>query len=140
MPAKLTPAIIKKKAFAKAIVEGKTATQAYREQFPKAQANTCQVEGSKFLSNPMVQAEIYERVADSTPEKVIAKIHRIADTAPLPETQLKALIALGNTRQVNLFKDNTPSITNNTLNVFDLDELRRRLSESTAYPQPDQLT
>ena len=79
----------------------------------------------------MVQEEIYARVADSTPEKVIAKIHRIADTAPLPETQLKALIALGNTIKCGIFKQDIAPTTNvNLLNVLDIDDLRRRLAES----------
>lgn len=135
MGERLTPAKLKKKQFARAIVEGVSATKAYKALNPAVSTETAQVNGSKLLSTAMVQEEIAKHLAMVTPENVTARINEIAVTAPLPETKLKALALLGNTRKASIFKDSTPSITNNTLNVFDLDDLRRRLSESTAYPQ-----
>jgi hypothetical protein len=107
---------------------------------PDVTERSAEVNASRMLSHAETQAEIAKLLEGITPESVITRIDEIARTAPLKETQLKALVALGNTRKASIFKDSTPSITNNTLNVFDLDELRKRLAESTAYPQPDQLT
>jgi hypothetical protein len=137
---KITSAKVKRKQFAKAIVEGKSATQAYKELNPAITYDAAKTNGSRMLSNAYTQEEIARLLSQVTPEEVTARIQDIALSAPLPETKLKALVALGNTRKASIFKDSAPSITNNTLNVFDLEDLRRRLADSTGCPQPDQLT
>ncbi len=132
---KHTPASIRRKVFVKAIVEGNSASRAYKESSPSVTDNTAKAEGYKYLAKPCVQEELARQLAEITPENITARIDDIARSAPMPETKLKALIALGNTRKASIFKDSTPSITNNTLNVFDLDDLRRRLADNT-YNQP----
>ena len=118
---------IKRKAFAKAIVEGKTATQAYKDLVPNVTQHSAEVQGSRLLNNVEVQEEIARRLAEITPEAITIRIDDIARNAPLKETQLKALIALGNTKRASIFKDNQPVTTNNTLNLIDLDGIRKAL-------------
>jgi hypothetical protein len=131
MPPKLTPAQLRRRTFAKGIAEGKTITAAYKVVNPEASNEVAQAAGSRLLGHVMTQEEIIKHLAQVTPENITARINDIAVSAPLPETKLKALALLGNTRKASIFKDNTPSITNNTLNVFDLDELRRRLADTS---------
>jgi hypothetical protein len=139
---KINSAKVKRKQFAKAIVEGKSATQAYKEINPNTTYDSAKTQGSRMLTSVYTQEEIARLLSQVTPEEVTARIQDIALSAPLPETKLKALVALGNTRKASIFKDSTPSITNNTLNVFDLDDLRRRLADTSYNGQQitDQLT
>ena len=140
MPPKLTPASIKHKRFAEGIVSGKSATKAYREAYPQASQATAEAEACHLLEKPSVQEEIARRLSQITPEDVLTRIDDLSRTGkPSDTVKLRALEMLGNTRKVNIFKDSTPTITNNTLNVLDLDELRRRLSESTGNPQAHQI-
>jgi hypothetical protein len=140
MPSHLSPAKLKKKAFARAIVEGKSATQAYKEIAPNVTQHTAEQNGHRMLKNADVQEDIARRLSQITPEDVLTRIDDLSRTGkPSDTVKLRALEMLGNTRKVNIFKDSTPTITNNTLNVLDLDELRRRLSESTGNPQAHQI-
>ena len=144
MPPKLTKADIKRKAFVKDLLSGKSQTQAYKDNIATKEVsdNLAAKEGSLYVRKRKTQEEIENAIRDLSPEYVLDGLKREVETAPLPDTRIKGLIALGNTRKCSVFKDSTPSITNNTLNVFDLDELRRRLAD-TSYsnaPITDQLT
>ena len=144
MPPKLTKADIKRKAFVKDLLSGKSQTQAYKDNIATKEVsdNLAAKEGSLYVRKRKTQEELENAIRDLSPEYVLDGLKREVETAPLPDTRIKGLIALGNTRKCSVFKDSTPSITNNTLNVFDLDELRRRLAD-TSYsnaPITDQLT
>ena len=132
---RLTKASKYRKTLAKGIVEGKDAKSVYKAMRPDVTERSAEVNASRMLSHAETQAEIARLLEGITPESVITRIDEIARTAPLKETQLKALVALGNTRKASIFKDSAPTITNNTLNVFDLDDLRRRLADNT-YSSP----
>ena len=132
MPKKITPATIKHKRFADGVAKGKSATSAYKEAYPASSQATAEVEACRLLKNPNVQEEIARRLSEITPEDVLTRIDDLSRKGtPADTVKLRALEMLGNTRKASIFKDNTPSITNNTLNVFDLDELRRRLADTS---------
>jgi len=88
------------------------------------------VEGCKYLARPSTQEELARQLAEITPENITTRIDDIARSAPMPETRLKALIALGNTVKASIFKqDNSTPSNVNVLNVLDIDALRKRLAE-----------
>lgn len=128
MPAKITPTKLRHKKFVDGIVSGQSAIKSYREAYPNASKSTVSVEACRLLEKPSVQEELQKRLALITPENIIDRIDNIARSAPLPETQLKALIALGNTIKASIFKDNATTNVN-VLNVLDVEDLRKRLEE-----------
>jgi hypothetical protein len=128
----------KYKQFAQDIVAGKPKSQAYKDRVATKEVSTAtaDVESSRLLKSPTVQQEIERRLREITPEDVLTRIDDLSRTGkPSDTVKLRALEMLGNTRKVNIFKDSTPTITNNTLNVLDLDELRKRLADN-AYSAP----
>ncbi len=136
MPKKITPATIKHKRFADGVASGKSAVSSYREAYPNASQATAETNATRLLEKASVQEEIARRLSEITPEDVLTRIDDLSRKGtPADTVKLRALEMLGNTRKASIFKDSTPSITNNTLNVFDLDELRRRLAD-ISYSQP----
>ena len=137
MPPKLTKADIKRKGFVRDVLSGKSLKQSYVDNVATRSLtdNTAYKEGSNYLRKPKTQEELVNATRDLSPEYVLDGLKHEVETAPMPDTRIKGLIALGNTKKCSIFKDSAPSITNNTLNVFDLDDLRRRLADNT-YNQP----
>jgi hypothetical protein len=124
----------KYKQFAADIVSGKKKAQAYKDRIATREVSTATADAnsSKLLKNATVQEEIARRLAEITPEDVLVRIDDLSRTGkPSDTVKLRALEMLGNTRKVNIFKDSTPTINNNTLQIIDVDDLRRRLAEST---------
>jgi CO dehydrogenase/acetyl-CoA synthase delta subunit len=132
VPKKITPATIKHKRFAECVARGKSAVSSYREAYPNASQATAETNATRLLEKASVQEEIAKRLSEITPEDVLLRIDEMSRTAtPADNVKVRCLEMLGNTRKASIFKDSAPAITNNTLNVFDLDDLRLRLADNT---------
>lgn len=129
MAEKITPTKIRHKRFADGIAKGKSAVSSYREAYPNASQATAEAEACKLLEKPSVQDEIAKRLAEITPDNVLTRIDDIARTGkPSDSVRLRALELLGNTHKASIFKD-LAQVQVNTLNVLDVDELRKRLED-----------
>lgn len=89
MTEKITPAMIKRRAFAEGVAAGKSATQAYKDAGYKSVGNVAEVEASRLLRNPQVASRIAELTAEASKGRrmTVAERHRILEQIAAGEVE-----------------------------------------------------
>lgn len=89
MTEKITPSMLKRRAFAEGVAAGKSATQAYKDAGYKGTGNVAEVQASRMIRIPQVASWIAELTAEASKVRrmTVAERHRILEQIAAGEVE-----------------------------------------------------